>query len=156
MRFFARIEDGKIYDCAEREDEADFLSRYHPIQYIDWVVIELPFCLANGSGYDPETGEVTPPEPVVVVIDYRKLTKVEFMDLSYPLLGSVARFGSIIRQAQNSLDDSVLAALERYRGADLITREGTAIFLTFLVNALDVDLTQEEADSVLDAWPVEE
>jgi len=86
-----------------------------------------------------------------------KLSKVAFMDFSYPHLGGgfagISRYGEILSQAKANTSPLVVAAMERYTHASVFERGDVATFLDILVADTGVDVTQAERDAIVSGWP---
>ena len=106
---------------------------------------------------DPLFGQVTTiitADPPIVA---KVLSKTEFADHCYAQLGGgitgIDRFGAILKAAAASTNNGVYAALDRYKSANTIQKDNTSTFIALLQS--DGILTQQEADNVINNWPVQ-
>lgn len=81
------------------------------------------------------------------------LSKAAFIKLAFSALGSVGRFGEIIKQARASSDPDVIGTLEYYEAASVVERDQATIFMGYLVADTANDMTQTEAEAIINAWP---
>jgi len=161
MAIYGKIVDGKTIDVFNTRDasgnlptwagtDQDFVDRLRPgsILLPDGT---LDHATDNGNGT-----YTNPPIPTPPVI-YKTLSKTEFSDYCYAQLGGgitgIDRFGAILKAAAASTNDGVYAALDRYKSANTIQKDNAAIFIALLQS--DGILTQQEADNVINNWPVQ-
>jgi hypothetical protein len=161
MAIYGKIVNGRTIDVFNTRDasgnlpawagtDQDFVDRLRPgsILLPDGT---LDCAIDNGDG--TYTNPTIPTPPVI----YRKISKTEFSDYCYAQLGGgitgIDRFGAILKAAAVSTNDGVYAALDRYKSANTILKENAAIFIALLQS--DGILTQQEANNVINNWPVQ-
>ena len=106
---------------------------------------------------DNGDGTYTNPQIPTLPVIYKTLSKTEFADHCYAQLGGgitgIDRFGAILKAAAASTNDGVYAALDRYKSANTIEKANASTFIALLQS--DGILTQQEANNVVNNWPVQ-
>ena len=97
---------------------------------------------------DGSRAEVDHPDPPRAP---KTLSAVAFQDACEAGLGSIARFGEMIRAMQTSADDVVLAVYKRYDNTTTFEKPKAAALLTLLVSKNII--TAGERTAILAAWP---
>lgn len=164
MAIYGKIVGGKTIDVFNTRDASGNLPEWASTDqdFVDRLrqgSILLPdgtLDHATDNGDGTYTNPPIPTLPTLPVI-YKTLSKTEFSDYCYAQLGGgitgIDRFGAILKAAAASTNDGVYAALDRYKSANTIQKDNTATFIALLQS--DGILTQQEADNVINNWPVQ-
>ena len=161
MAIYGKIVGGKTIDVFNTRDvygdlptwastDQDFVDRLRPGSIL------LPDGTLDHATDNGDGTYTNPPIPTPLVI-YKTLSKTEFADYCYKQLGDgitgIDRFGAILKAASASTNDGVYAALDRYKSANTIEKANASIFIALLQS--DGILTQQEANNVINNWPVQ-
>ena len=151
MTTFAHTETGKALDPHQNDIEAKYRARFNPALIANWSIVQVPDGTLHGAtdnGDGTYTNPVKPPPPTV----YKTLTKTEFQKYCHDRL-TMARFGKIMRDARKpAASDAVAAVMEYYDSASTVEKAEAANMVAVLV--ADLIATQQEADNVINNWPV--
>ncbi len=145
----------RVYVLNEAGETKKYLWTYEATTEATTLSVDGGEAVAVTSIFDGDTIAPT----IAAMVVPKTLSKVAFMDLAYPLLGTglagVQRYGEVLTQAKASTSPLVVAAMERYAHASVFERDDVATFLDILVSDPGVDLTQGERDAIVNGWPDE-
>lgn len=161
MATYARIVGGYTVDVVVDADPVDI---YGQAQVDAWDAAGVGFVAVpdgtlngaadNGDGTFTNPSEPEPAEPQPV-----ELTQVAFIDMAIVALGGMpaglVRYETVIlaAEAQAGVIVGVKTALDQYRMAKSLEKPKVADMLGLFVSNSTGDLTTEEMNAVLAAWP---
>lgn len=156
MSTYGRLVGGYALDCQVASSLAELAERFHP----DWLArnpfSQVPDGTLHGAT-DNGDGTFTNPPVAVVPPVYEILSASRFQEVCEQALGGNAvgasRFGAIIRAIEASNDDLVFSISKRYAKSVTFDRVKTASMLTVLINKGVANVTSQERNSILNAWP---